>query len=120
MHEGIGDIIQLLNNGRIKEALTQLQAIGSQTAQWDIQSQIESASTAYGYMLQYAAQGMEDPTRKDFYRQTLRTAYQLTDVVNVALLARKTSGVYYDRIRTFALHPSKTYAELQLMLESFT
>ena len=47
MHEGIGDIIQLLNNGRIKEALTQLQAIGSQTAQWDIQSQIESASTAY-------------------------------------------------------------------------
>ena len=52
MHEGIGDIIQLLNNGRIKEALTQLQAIGSQTAQWDIQSQIESASTAYGYMLQ--------------------------------------------------------------------
>ena len=120
MHEGIGDIIQLLNNGRIKEALTQLQAIGSQTAQWDIQSQIESASTAYGYMLQYAAQGMEDPTRKDYYRQTLRTAYQLTDMVNVALLARKTSGVYYDRIRTFALHPSKTYAELQLMLESFT
>lgn len=120
MYEGIEDIIRLLDTGRLKEALTQLQAIGTQTNQWELKNRIETTATAYGYMLQYAAQGMEDPMRKNFYRQTLRNAYELTDAVNIALQARKMSSVYYDRIRTMTLHPAKSYAELQLILESFT
>ena len=120
MHEGIEDIYRLLDAGRLKEALTQLQAIATQTAHWNIQNQIESTITAYGYMLQYAEKGMEDPSRKDFYRQTIRTAYELTDIINNMLLAKKTSTIYFDRIRTFSLHPTKTYAELQLALEAFT
>ena len=120
MYEGIEDIIHLLNTGRLKEALTQLQAIVPQAASWDLQNRIESSLTAYGYLLQYAAQGMEDPNRGNFFRKTLRTAYELTDAVNVALLAQKTSAVYFDRIRTFKLHPAKSYAELQLQLETYT
>ncbi len=120
MYEGINDIFRLLDAGRLKEALTQLQAISAQTNQWSLQNRIETALTAYGYMLQYAGQGMEDPNREEFYRQTLRTAYELTDEVNIALLARKTSAVYYDRIRTWALHPAKSYAEIQLQLEAYT
>ena len=120
MHEGIEDIIRLLDGGRLKEALIQLQAISTQTNQWELHNRIEGALTAYGYMLQYASLGMEDPTRREFYRQTLRQAYELTDAVNIALLARKTSAVYFDLIRTFGLHPAKRYAELQLSLEAFT
>ena len=120
MYEGIKDIFELLDAGRLKEALTQLQAISTQTNQWELRNRIENVFTAYGYMLQYAQQGMNDPKRKEFYNQTLRTAYELTDAVNIALMAQKTSGTFYDRIRTFAIQPPKSYAELQLQLETYT
>ena len=120
MYEGIKDIFELLNAGRLKEALTQLQAISTQTNQWELCNRIENVFTAYGYMLQYARQGMNDPKRKEFYNQTLRTAYELTDAVNIALMAQKTSGTFYDHIRTFAIQPPKSYAELQLQLETYT
>ena len=120
MHEGIKDIYLLLEGRRLKEALTQLQALGTQANRWNLQARIEENKTAYGYLLQYAEQGATDPARAEFYRKTLRNAYELTDLTDIALASRKTSGTYYDRIRTFGLHPSKTYAQLQAMLEAFT
>ena len=120
MYEGIEEIYRLLDVGRLKEALTQLQGISAQNNQWELRNRIESTLTAYGYMLQYAGQGMEDPNRRSFYRQTLRTAYELTDESNIALLAQKTSGTYFDRIRTLAAHPAKAYSGLQMQLETFT
>ncbi|MBE6276081.1 MAG: hypothetical protein E7096_07030 [Bacteroides sp.] len=120
MYEGIEDINRLLDAGRLKEALTQLQAIATQVPSWELQNRIEATTTAYDYLLQYAAQGMEDPSRGKFFQKTLRTAYELTDIVNIALMAQKTTGVYFDLIRTFKLHPPKAYAELQMILESFT
>ena len=110
MYEGIENIYQLLNAGRLKEALIQLQGISMQTNQWELRNRIESTFMAYGYMLQYAEQGMDDPNRNTFYKQTLRTAYELTDAINIALLSQKTSAMYYDRIRTFQLQPAKAYS----------
>ena len=70
--EGIENIYLLLDNGRLKEALTQLQAITTQNAPWELRNRVESTLMSYGYMLQYAAKGMNDPNRHNFYRQTLR------------------------------------------------
>ena len=120
MYDGIENIYRLLDAGRLKEALIQLQGISMQTNQWELRNRIESTLMAYGYMLQYAEQGMDDPNRKTFYKQTLRTAYELTDATNIALLAQKTSAMYYDRIRTLQLQPTKSYSELQMQLESYT
>ena len=120
MYEGIEDIYRLLDAGRLKEALTQLQAISMQVNQWTLRNRIENLLTAYGYMLQYAGQGMDDPNRKSFYLQTLRTTYELTDETNIILLSAKTSATFFDRIRTFAIQPSKNYSELQLQLETYT
>lgn len=120
MYEGIEDIYQLLNARRLKEALIQLQGISMQTNQWELRNRIESTFMAYGYMLQYTEQGMDDPNRKTFYKQTLRTTYELTDATNIALLSQKKSAMYYDRIRTFQLQPAKAYSELQMQLESYT
>ena len=120
MYEGIEDIYQLLDTGRVKEALTQLLGIGMQTNHWNIRNWIENTLTEYGYMLQYAEQGMEDPNRAAFFRQARRTAYELTDEMNIALLSLKKSAVFYDTIRTAAIHPFKAYGELQMQLETYT
>ena len=120
MHEGIKDIYTLLNENRLREALTQLKAMATQTTLWNLPARIDEAQTAYGYMLQYAAQGMQDPTRNEFYHQTRRTAYELTEELDTALSAQKRSGTYYDRIRTFTLKPARTYPQLQAALEAYT
>lgn len=119
MYEGIKDIYDLLDKRRLKEAFVQLQALGTQANRWNLQGRIEENMTAYGYMLQYAAQGMADPTRAEFYLKTLRTAYELTDELDTALQAKKTSGVYYDCIRTLTMKPAHTYSDLTMMLETY-
>ena len=120
MYEGIEDIYRLLDAGRVKEALTQLLGISTAPTHWQLYNQIESTLTAYGYMLKYTEQGMNDPNRASFYRQTLRMAYELTDAMNIALSSPKTSAAFYDTLRTFAIHPPKAYAELQMQLETYT
>jgi len=120
MYEGIKDIYTLLDENRLKEALTQLKAMATQTTLWNLPARIDEAQTAYGYMLQYAAQGMDDPTRNEFYRQTRLAAYELTDELDTALSAQKAPGTYYERIRTFALKPARTYNQLQAALEAYT
>ena len=120
MYEGIEDIYTLLEERRLKEALAQLQGICANTNDWPLRNKVEEAMTAYGYMLQYAGQGMDDPNRKRFYQDTLRKAYELTDRANITLLAGKKSGTFFDRFRTLALHPAKPYADLQMQLEAYT
>lgn len=120
MHEGIKDIYNLLDSNRLKEAIIQLKALATQVQQWNLPARIEEAETAYGYMLQYAAQGLQDPTRNQFYNHTRRTAYELTDEVNIALDIQKAPETFYERLRTFALHPARTYAEAQMALEAYT
>ena len=48
MYEGIENIYLLLDNGRLKEALTQLQAITTQNVPWELRNRVESTLTAYG------------------------------------------------------------------------
>ena len=58
------DVIQLLDQHRLKEAFTQLIALIEKTENWELKPAVESLQTTYNYMVQYAAQGMEDPEEK--------------------------------------------------------
>ena len=46
------DIIQLLDQRRVKEALTQLNALIAETDYWKLKSEAENLQTTYNYMLQ--------------------------------------------------------------------
>ena len=76
MHE---HIIELLDQRRLKEALVQLQAFAVELEDWQLNADIESLSTTYNYMLQYAAQGVNDPERGKMYCHLWRRAYELAD-----------------------------------------
>ena len=120
MYEGIKDIYSLLDNKRLKEALVQLESICTQCNDWPLRSRIEELQTAYGYMLQYARMGMQDPNRNDIFRQFIRQAYELTEWTDISLQAQTSSGLYYQHLRTFRERPAMSYSELQIRLESFT
>ena len=54
------DIIRLLDNKRLKEALDKLEALVAKAENWEMGSEVERLKTTYGYMLQYASQGVKD------------------------------------------------------------
>ena len=93
------DIIQLLDQRRVKEALTQLNALIAETDYWKLKSEAENLQTTYNYMLQYAAQGMEDPEQGKLYRQIVRKAYELTDQLEFLGKYRKAYGQFADKMR---------------------
>lgn len=115
------DIIQLLDQRRVKEALTQLNALIAETDYWKLKSEAENLQTTYNYMLQYAAQGMEDPEQGKLYRQIVRKAYELTDQLEFLGKYRKAYGQFADKMRQ--MHQPgqhRSYQELCQCLEDFS
>ena len=115
------DIIQLLDQRRVKEALTQLNALIAETDYWKLKSEAENLQTTYNYMLQYAAQGMEDPEQGKLYRQIVRKAYELTDQLEFLGKYRKVYGQFADKMRQ--MHQPgqhRSYQELCQCLEDFS
>lgn len=113
-------IIKLLDQHRLKEALSDMAKYASRTSDWQLKNEIETLQTSYDLMLQYASKGMKDPNKVDIYQRMLRTAYELADCTYIAVQATESHGIYYDTLRTFAQVPPHSYPELQLQLEAYT
>ena len=65
-------IVSLLEDKRLKEALVQLDAFLYNSNDWTLRNRLEQIQTSYQYMLQYMKLGMKDPERHKLYRQLSR------------------------------------------------
>lgn len=120
MHQGIEEIINLLKERRLKEALIQINSIASQTSDWQLRSEVESMQTSYDLMLQYTLKGMKDPNKKELYDKMTRTAYELAERANIMYQSGFSYGIYYETLRKNRQGSQHSYAEFQLQLESYT
>ena len=114
------EIIKLLDQYRLKEALTQMAEYAARTSDWQLKNELEALQTSYNLMLQYTSKGMKDPNKEEIYHKMLRTAYELTDRIHIAVQSIQDYGSYYDTMRTFVQIPPHSYAELQMQLEAYT
>ncbi len=114
------DIIKLLKGRRLKEAVELLGLLASDSGNWQVKSEVENLKTTYGYMLQYAAQGMKDPERDKMYAQLIRKSYELADRAEYSRNNMSGQGHHSDLFRTFKRTPPPTYSEPCLTLESIT
>ena len=57
-------IVNLLEDKRLKEALVQLDAFLYNGNDWSLRNRLEQIQTSYQYMLQYMKLGMKDPERQ--------------------------------------------------------
>ncbi len=112
------DIIQLLDGKRLKEAFTQLCPLASETGNWKLASDAETLRTTYGYMLQYAAQGMNDPERGKLYTQLRRTGYELADCAEFQRELKTSQGYFATKFRKVRQKPAHTFREIGMMLEN--
>ena len=60
-------IVNLLEDKRLKEALVQLDAFLYNGNDWSLRNRLEQIQTSYQYMLQYMKLGMKDPERQKLY-----------------------------------------------------
>ena len=114
------DIIQFLDERRLKEALTQLHALAADIEGWSLLPEVENIQTTYGYMLQYAAQGMQDPERGKLYEQLRRTAYELADRTELIRKSLKGNGYFAATFCNARRIPHHSYKEICVQLESIT
>ena len=56
------EIIKLLDQYRLKEALSQMTGYATHTSDWQLKNELEALQTSYDLMLQYTSKGMKDPT----------------------------------------------------------
>lgn len=113
-------IITLLQQKRLKEAQSQLEAFLWNSGNWNLRNRLEQVQTSYQYMLQYMRQGSKDPSQQKLYRQLFADTWEIADQTRLSLLDG-TSLHYYHSLRNNRERLPKEYniATLQKVLESF-
>lgn len=114
------EIINLLDERKLKEALKRLERFMTDMPEWEIRADLENIQTSYRYMLQYMQQGVKDPERNNLYRKLLVTVYNLADKVHIAGLTPVSTHYYFERRRYYRLIPLRKLSILQMELESYT
>lgn len=112
------EIIQLLNEKRLKEAFTQIKESANTLNNWELKSQVETQQTTYEYMLQYMAMGTQDPQRETIYNQLLCKGYELADKTYFLKDWEKAYGYFADKFRKFSQTPPHSFKEIGFMLEA--
>lgn len=108
----------MLDEKRLKEAFTQLHPLASETGNWKLISDVETLQATYGYMLQYAAQGMDDPERGKMYARLRRTGYELADCAEFQREQQTSQGYFAAKFRRLRQTPAHTFREIGMMLEN--
>ena len=113
-------IVSLLEDKRLKEALVQLDAFLYNGNDWSLRNRLEQIQTSYQYMLQDMKLGMKDPERQKLYRQLLADTWEIADQTRIALLD-EISTHYYHSLRRNPNQLPKAYdlSGQQKILEGF-
>ncbi|ADV44988.1 tetratricopeptide repeat protein [Bacteroides helcogenes] len=113
-------IIALLEQKRLKEAQSQLEAFLWNSNDWSLRNRLEQIQTSYQYMLQYMRQGVNDPERQKLYDRMLAATWEIADQARLSLLDG-ISGHYYHSLRANREKLPQKYdiSTLRKVLESF-
>jgi hypothetical protein len=89
-------IVELIEQKRLKEALTQLESFLWQCPDWELRNRLEQLQTSYNFMLQYMKQGIADPERKKLYIKLLSDTWEIADQARLLQLDDISTRYYHD------------------------
>lgn len=113
-------IVSLLEEKRLKEALFILEEYLEYSNDWSLRTQLEQVTTSYQYMLQYMRVGMKDPERSKLYLQLIAEAWEIADQVQLKMLDEVSYHYYHSLRKNPQQLPQRgTLADLQKVLEAF-
>ncbi len=111
------EIKELLHTHKLKEALEKLSEYASPTDNWQMKSDIESLKTTYGFMMQYATQGMNDPERNEMYNNLLKKAFVLNEKIKIQLLLENGNSYVSQTYRNTRNSQQSGYYEICTKIE---
>ncbi|WP_297643590.1 tetratricopeptide repeat protein [uncultured Bacteroides sp.] len=113
-------IIDLLEQKRVKEAQSQLEAFLWNCNEWSLRNRLEQVQLSYQYMLQYMRQGVADPERQKLYNQIVTETWEIADQTRLAILDG-ISNCYYHSSRKHkkSQPPLPDIATMRQALETF-
>ena len=85
--------------GRLKESLQAAKALADAAGLFEAQAEANEAETSYNYMLQFFAQGVNDPQRDTVYASIIDSLYSIIDRAHCSLLTQQSSWQYYSTRR---------------------
>lgn len=114
------DIIRLLEEHRLKEAIAQLLSVARETENWELQTDIDNLQTTYAYLLQYAEQGTPDPERKQQYQLLYRSLYEMADRADYCLRVKTEKSFFTEALSRSCDLLSPEFEEMSETLDSYT
>lgn len=96
IEEQYKQVLGLLDDHRLKEALELLHSMSLSCGNYQLQEELHGVQTSYGYMLQYMEQGMHDPERDKLYHDLLIKSYCLADQVYLLLREDYANQLYFN------------------------
>ena len=113
-------IVLLLEQQRLKEAQSQLEAYLWNGNLPILRERLKQVQTSYDYMLRYMRMGAQDPERQRIYRQMITETWEIADQTRLALLDEVSSHQYHMLRHNRDLLPaSQALSHYQKILESF-
>ena len=91
-------IIGYLEASRLREALRELRILASGLS-WTLQEEVDRVEESYRMMLQYAAQGVNDPARQEVYDRIVASLYSIMDRVTRENRKADSSALYFNTLR---------------------
>ena len=111
------EIKELLHTHNLKDALEKLSEYASPTDNCQMKSDIESLKTTYGFMMQYATQGMNDPERNEMYNNLLKKAFVLNEKIKILLLLENGNSYVSQTYRNTRNSQQSGYYEICTKIE---
>lgn len=113
-------ILLLINQRRLKEAIYQLESYLWQCSDWNLRNRFEEMQIAYNYMLQYMQEGIADPGRKSLYIKIQTQALEITDQARLLLLDSYSDHLYHIyRKKQASESTHRDMDQIRHILESF-
>lgn len=95
----ISGVGQLLDAEKLTDAINELESISVSENNYKAIDNLKKIKQTYGYMLHYFMEGMEDPSRKDVYYQTVESLRRICDDLIIEKGTEESSNVFYSTLR---------------------
>ena len=105
-------VIEFLEQKRLRDAFVELKHMSQSAMAWEISEEISRLEDSYKLMLNYATQGVDDPSRSVLYNNIVNDVRLLLDRVARQRLAVEEPTLYFNTLRCVQLRQNESIASL--------
>lgn len=105
-------VIEFLEQKRLRDAFVELKHMSQSAMAWEISDEISRLEDSYKLMLNYATQGVDDPSRSVLYNNIVNDVRLLLDRVARQRLAVEEPTLYFNTLRCVQLRQNESITSL--------